>query len=59
MATESVLVGLDIGTAKVTAVVGQYDGDDNLEIVGLGTSVSRGMRRGVVINMEYRQNHLS
>jgi len=52
VATESVLVGLDIGTTKVTAVVGQYDGDDNLEIVGLGTSVSRGMRRGVVINIE-------
>ena len=52
MPQESVLVGLDIGTTKVTAVVGEYDEHNELTIIGVGTSESNGMRRGVVINIE-------
>jgi cell division protein FtsA len=50
--SEHIFVGLDIGTAKVCAVVGEHDDKGNLEIIGVGTSKSRGMRRGVVINIE-------
>ena len=52
MPAENVFVGLDIGTVKVCAVVGERDDQGNLEIIGVGTSQSRGMRRGVVINIE-------
>ncbi|MGE3179608.1 MAG: cell division protein FtsA [Vicinamibacterales bacterium] len=48
---ERYLVGLDVGTSKVTAVVGEVL-DDGLDIVGLGVAESRGIRRGVVVNLE-------
>jgi cell division protein FtsA len=46
------IVGLDIGTTTVTAVIGEYSESSELEIIGLGTAPSRGLRRGVVINIE-------
>jgi cell division protein FtsA len=49
---ENLIVGLDIGTTKVCAVVGEYNESDNLEIIGVGMSPSQGLRRGVVINIE-------
>jgi cell division protein FtsA len=47
-----VLVGLDIGTTKVTAVIAEYDENDQLQIIGVGTAPSTGLRRGVVVNIE-------
>jgi len=47
-----VLVGLDIGTTKVSAVIGEYDENDQLQIIGVGTAPSTGLRRGVVVNIE-------
>ena len=49
---ERYLVGLDVGTSKVTAVVGEMLDGDGLDIVGLGVAESRGIRRGVVVNLE-------
>ena len=49
---ERYLVGLDVGTSKVTAVVGEMLDDGGLDIVGLGVAESRGIRRGVVVNLE-------
>ena len=52
---ERYLVGLDVGTSKVTAVVAEMIdrvGLDGLEIVGLGVAESRGIKRGVVVNLE-------
>src|SRR5918911_849238 len=49
---ERYLVGLDVGTSKVTAVVGEILDSDELDVVGLGVSESRGIRRGVVVNLE-------
>ncbi len=49
---ERYLVGLDIGTSKVAAVVGEILDDDGLDIVGLGVAESRGIRRGVVVNVD-------
>lgn len=46
------IVGLDIGTTKVCAVVGQQDELGNLEIKGVGTAPSHGLRKGVVVNID-------
>lgn len=45
------IVGLDIGTTKICAIVG-HQNEEGLDIVGIGTSPSRGLRKGVVINIE-------
>ncbi|MCP3175497.1 MAG: cell division protein FtsA [Desulfuromonadales bacterium] len=48
---DNLIVGLDIGTTKICAIVGNMT-DEGLDIVGIGTSPSKGMRKGVVINIE-------
>ena len=48
---KNLIVGLDIGTSKVVAIVGEISGDE-IEIIGLGSSRSRGLKRGVVVNIE-------
>ena len=49
---ERYLVGLDVGTSKIAAIVGEMTGDDGLDIIGLGLADSKGIRRGVVVNLE-------
>jgi len=49
---DNIIVGLDIGTTKVTVVIGELNEKGSLEITGIGTSPSSGLRRGVVINIE-------
>jgi len=49
---ERYLVGLDVGTSRVTAVVGESMDDGTLDIVGIGTAESRGIKRGVVVNVD-------
>src|SRR6266496_5841503 len=46
----SIIVGLEIGTSKVCAVVGEVSDDGALNIVGLGQSRSRGVRKGEIID---------
>jgi cell division protein FtsA len=46
------IVGLDIGTNKVVAIVGEIGADGGVEIVGLGSHQSRGLKKGVVVNIE-------
>ncbi|MBM4191484.1 MAG: cell division protein FtsA [Gammaproteobacteria bacterium] len=46
------IVGLDIGTSKVMALVGETAPDNSIEIIGLGSQPSRGLKRGVVVNIE-------
>jgi cell division protein FtsA len=46
------LVGLDVGTSKVTAIVGEVMDDDALDIIGIGMAESRGIKRGLVVNLE-------
>ncbi len=53
----SLIVGLDIGTSKVCAVVGEMT-DRGIEIVGVGTHASQGLRKGVVINIESTVNSI-
>jgi cell division protein FtsA len=55
MASDSgrrLIVGLDIGTSKVAAIVGEITDDGGLDIIGIGLADSRGIRRGVVVNLE-------
>jgi cell division protein FtsA len=46
------IVGLDIGTSKVVALVGEIGMDGAIEVVGLGSHPSRGLKKGVVVNIE-------
>lgn len=46
------IVGLDIGTSKVVAVVGELAAENTLEVIGIGSTPSRGLKRGVVVNIE-------
>jgi cell division protein FtsA len=50
--TKNLIVGLDIGTSKIVAVVAEVKPDGGFDIVGLGTQPSRGLKRGVVVNIE-------
>ncbi len=49
---KNIIVGLDIGTSKVVAIVGEVKEDDSIEIIGLGSHPSRGLKKGVVVNIE-------
>jgi cell division protein FtsA len=51
-ADKNLIVGLDIGTSKVVAIVGEITSDGEIEIIGLGSSQSRGLKKGVVVNIE-------
>src|SRR5947209_5538534 len=46
-----IIVGLDIGTTKICAIVGELT-DNGIDIIGIGTHPSRGLRKGVVVNIE-------
>ena len=48
----NLLVGLDIGTSKVVAIVGEVTEGGGLDVVGLGSHPSRGLKKGVVVNIE-------
>ncbi len=49
---QTMLVGLDVGTSKVTALVGVLHIDDTIEIIGVGSHPANGMKKGVVVNIE-------
>jgi cell division protein FtsA len=51
-AAGNMIVGLDIGTSKVVAIVGQRNQEGDIEVVGIGSHPSRGLKRGVVVNIE-------
>jgi cell division protein FtsA len=48
----NLIVGLDIGTSKVVAIVGEVTPEGVIEIIGIGTQPSRGLKKGVVVNIE-------
>ena len=49
---KKLIVGLDIGTSKVVAIVGEIDQEGDIEVVGIGSNPSKGMKKGVVVNIE-------
>ncbi|NQU15596.1 MAG: cell division protein FtsA [Desulfobacteraceae bacterium] len=55
--SKEIIVGLDIGTTKICAVVGEVR-PDGIEIIGMGSHPSEGLRKGVVINIEQTVNSI-
>ena len=51
-ADKNLIVGLDIGTSKVAAIVGEITPDGTIDIIGIGSNRSRGLKKGVVVNLE-------
>lgn len=49
---KNLIVGLDIGTSKIVAVVGEVLPEGGIEVIGIGSHPSRGLKKGVVINIE-------
>ncbi|OGT91483.1 MAG: cell division protein FtsA [Gammaproteobacteria bacterium RIFOXYA12_FULL_61_12] len=49
---KNLIVGLDIGTSKVVAIVGEVREDGEIDIIGIGSHPSHGLKRGVVVNIE-------
>ena len=49
---KELIVGLDIGTSKITCVVAELKPDGRMEVVGLGSQPSSGLKKGVVVNIE-------
>src|SRR5262245_42438543 len=49
---KNVIVGLDIGTSKIVAIVAEVAPDGAFNVIGLGTQPSRGLKKGVVVNIE-------
>lgn len=49
---KNLIVSLDIGTSKVSAIVGEVNSEDSIEVIGIGTHPSRGLKKGVVVNIE-------
>ncbi len=48
----NIIVGLDIGTSKVAAIVGEVAPGGEVEVIGIGSNPSRGLKKGVVVNLE-------
>ena len=48
----SIIAGLDVGTTKICAIVGEVNEDHRIDIIGIGSAPSRGLRKGVVVNIE-------
>ncbi|MEI8297962.1 MAG: cell division protein FtsA [Pseudomonadota bacterium] len=48
----NLIVGLDIGTSKIVALVGEIKADGEVEVIGIGSHPSHGLKRGVVVNID-------
>ncbi|MGH8124914.1 MAG: cell division protein FtsA [Rhodanobacteraceae bacterium] len=55
---KNLVVGLDIGTSKVMAIVGEYLPGDPVEVIGFGSHTSRGMKKGVVVEIDSNVNSI-
>jgi cell division protein FtsA len=49
---QTLIAGLDIGTSSIKVVIGERKSDGRVDIIGVGSSPSRGLRKGVVVNIE-------
>ena len=55
---KNIITALDIGTSKVVALVGEISNDGSIEIIGIGRHPSRGLKRGVVVDIEATVNSI-
>ena len=53
---EQIITAVDIGTTKIVTIVGKIHTNNRLEVLGLGKTVSKGVKRGVVLNIEETVN---
>ncbi len=51
-ADKALLVGLDIGTSKVVAIVAEHEPGEGIEVIGVGSHTTKGLKRGVVVDIE-------
>ena len=58
MGRDNIVVGLDIGTTKITVLVAESNEDNSFKILGYGTHPSEGLRKGVVVNLEKTVNSI-
>ena len=49
---DNIYVGLDIGTTKVCTVVARQNAEGGIDVIGLGSAPSTGIRKGVVVNID-------
>ncbi|ORU92985.1 MAG: cell division protein FtsA [Cycloclasticus sp. symbiont of Poecilosclerida sp. N] len=49
---KNLIVGLDIGTSKVATIVGEMMPDGTIDVIGIGSNPSRGLKKGVVVNLD-------
>ena len=54
--TKNLIVGLDIGTSKIVAIVAEVKPEGGFEVIGMGSHPSRGLKKGVVVNIETTVN---
>src|SRR4026208_482486 len=50
--SKNLIVGLDIGTSKIAAIVAEMKPEGGFEVIGMGSSPSRGLKKGVGVNIE-------
>lgn len=55
---KNIITGLDIGTSKIIALIGEVTSDGTIEIIGIGRHPSRGLKRGVVVDIEATVNSI-
>jgi cell division protein FtsA len=55
---KNIITGLDIGTSKIIALIGEVTSDGSIEIIGIGRHPSRGLKRGVVVDIEATVNSI-
>lgn len=55
---KNIITGLDIGTSKIVALIGEVTSDGSIEIIGIGRHPSRGLKRGVVVDIEATVNSI-
>ncbi|MFA1394508.1 cell division protein FtsA [Legionella pneumophila] len=55
---KNIITGLDIGTSKIIALIGEVTSDGTIEIIGIGRHPSRGLKRGVVVDIETTVNSI-
>jgi len=53
---KKLIVGLDVGTSKIAAIVAEVKPEGGFEIIGMGSHPSRGLKKGVVVNIETTVN---
>ena len=51
-AENNMIVGLDIGTSKIVAIVGEINSEGEIQVVGMGSCPSKGLKKGVVVNID-------